>query len=77
MRTSRKLYTDQLQQDESDHLPEGNMVIKTLHDTNIALLGLCLFDSGSTSTLINVHAAPPHIKPKRDPDQQVTTTEGI
>ena len=53
------------------------MVIKTLSDTNTALFGLCLFDSGSTSTLINVHAVSPHIKPKSSQDQQITTTEGI
>ena len=59
-----------------DYLPEGNLVIRWLNGKTISLYGLCLFDSGSTSTLINERAIPPGVTPKQGPTQQVTTTQG-
>ena len=42
----------------------------------IYLYSLYLFNSGSTSTLINKRAIPPEVTPKQGPTQQVTTTQG-
>ena len=63
-------------ENEDDFLPEGTMVIKTLNKKSIVLYGLCLFDSGSTSTLINERVIPHHVTPEVGPTQQVTTTQG-
>ena len=52
------------------------MVVTTLNSKSVALFGLCLFDSGSTNTLINERAIPPQVKPRIGPTQQVTTTQG-
>ena len=59
-----------------DHLPEGTLSIRTLNGSPVSLFGLCLFDSGSTSTLINERAVPPTVKPKQGDSQLVTTTQG-
>ena len=61
---------------DDDYLPEGTMSIKELNDKPVALFGLCLFDSGSTSTLINERAIPPTVVPKIGPSQEVTITQG-
>ena len=53
------------------------MLIQTLNNRTVALFGLCLFDSGSTSTLINERAIPQIVKPLLGETQQVTTTQGI
>ena len=42
----------------------------------MSLFGLCLFDSGSTSTLINERAVPPNVEPRLSDPQVVTTTQG-
>ena len=52
------------------------MVVSTLNKKSVALFGLCLFDSGSTNTLINERAIPHHVDPRIGPTQQVTTTQG-
>ena len=59
-----------------DHLPEGTISVRSLNGTVVALFGLCLFDSGSTSTLINERTVPPQVKPKQGEKQLVTTTQG-
>ena len=62
--------------DNKDHLPEGNLTVRFLNETPVSLFGLALFDSGSTSTLINERAVPPNIEPRLGEDQVVTTTQG-
>ena len=47
-----------------------------LNEVLVSLFRLCLFDFGSTSTLINEHAVPPHALPKHGESQVVTTTQG-
>ena len=51
------------------------MIIKTLDKVSISLIGLCLFDSDSTSRLINQQAVPPQVQALIGSDQQVTTTQ--
>ena len=52
------------------------MSICILNDSPVFLFGLCLFDSGSTSILINECAMPPHVWSKEYKQQMVTTTQG-
>ena len=59
-----------------DHLPKGTLSIRMLNGSPVSLFGLCLFDSGSTSTLINEHVVPPEVKPRFGDPQLVTTTQG-
>lgn len=59
-----------------DHLPEGLILIQSLNDIQADLHALCLFNSGSSSTLINQHALPPLIKSKMGALQSFTTTQG-
>ena len=40
-------------QTDDYYLPEGTMSIQLLIEVPVSLFGICLFDSGSTSTLIN------------------------
>ena len=49
---------------ENDFLPEGNILIKTINGKPANTFALCLFDSGSTVTLMNQRALPPGITPK-------------
>ena len=60
----------------NDYLPEGNMSLHSLNGSVVSLFGLYLFDSGSTSTLINERAVPPQVHPKFGESQIVTTTQG-
>ena len=60
-----------------DNLPEGNMIMKILNEVPVPLFGLWLFDSGSTSMLINKRAVLHQIQALIGCDQQVTTTQGI
>ena len=60
----------------NDHIPEGTLSLCKLNGHPVSLFGLCLFDSGSTSTLINEHAIPPNVEPKWGDNQLVTTTQG-
>ena len=69
-------HNTEAKENQEDHLPEGNLFIRRLNDTLTSLYGLCLFDSGSTSTLINERAIPPTVAPKQGPTQLVTTTQG-
>ena len=55
--------TDNKTIEENDFLPEGTMLIKILNKQTVALFGLCLFDSGSTGTLINECDIPHFVKP--------------
>ena len=57
-----------------DWLPEGNVVIKSMNQTEIVIMGLGLFDLGSSSTLINKRLIPKNIKSKQGPQQNITTT---
>ena len=59
-----------------DYLPEGSILIKELNDKTVNLFGLCLFDSGSTTTLINKRSVPPAVVPSRGNSQAFTTTQG-
>ena len=65
-----------IKEEDTNFLPEGTMVIKTLNKKSVAPFGLCLFDSGSTSTLINERVISHHVDPKIGPTQQVTMTQG-
>ena len=58
------------------HLPEGTCHITSLNEESANLLGLCLFDSGSSSTLINDRAILASIKPHLGDPQRFTTTQG-
>ena len=62
--------------DHRDYLPEGSLSVRKLNDSPVSLFGLCLVDSGSTSTLINERAVPPNVKPRLGDPQVVTTTQG-
>ena len=42
----------------------------------VSLFGLCLFDSGSMSMLINERVVPPNINPRLGDDQLVANTQG-
>ena len=53
------------------------MLIQTLNNRTVALFGICLFDSGSTSTLFNDRAISHFVKPLLGETQQVTTAQGI
>ena len=61
---------------DEDYLPEGTMIIRTMNGKEVSLFGLALFDSGSTSTLINERAIPHAISAHHGEDQMVTTTQG-
>ena len=52
------------------------MSLRKLNGHPVSLFGLYLFDSGSTSTLINKRAVPPNVEQKLGDDQLVTTTQG-
>ena len=67
--------TNKITIEEEDFLPEGTMLIKILNKQTVALFGLCLFDSGSTSMLMNERAIPHFVKPFIGETQQVTTTQ--
>ena len=69
-------YNDERQDIKEDHLPEGNVLIKTINETQVDTFALCLFDSGNTVTLLNERALPPGIKPKVGQKQSFTTTQG-
>ena len=57
---------------EDDYLPEGTMSKKLLNDIPLSLFGLSLFDSDSTSTLINIHVVSPQAKAKLGSNKMVT-----
>ena len=59
-----------------DFFPEYNILIKKLNDVDVHLFALCLYDSGSTSTLINEQAIPHGIIAKNGMPQTFTTTQG-
>ena len=59
-----------------DWLPEGNVAIQTINQKDVHAFGLCLFDSGASSTLINKRLIPNHIIPIKGRVQKVTTTQG-
>ena len=59
-----------------DFLPEGILSLLKLNGHPVSLFGLCLFDLGNTSTLINERAVPPDVTPRLDEDQLVTSTQG-
>ena len=59
-----------------DYLPEGSVLIDFLNEVRADLYALCLFDSGSTNTLINHRAVPPGIPIKLGTPQSFTTTQG-
>ena len=61
---------------KTDYLPEGNVLIRRLNDIDVDTFGLCLFDSGSTTTLMNQRALPRTVKPRVGSVQQYTTTQG-
>ena len=52
------------------------MSLHSLNGSVISLFVLCLFDSGSTSTLTNERTVPPQVHPKHIESQIVTTTQG-
>ena len=52
------------------------MLIQTLNGKQADLYALCLFDSGSTNTLINQQLIPPDIPAKSGTSQSFTTTQG-
>ena len=52
------------------------MLIEFLNDARADLYALCLFDSGSTNTLINHRAVPPCIPVRSGASQLFTTTRG-
>ena len=60
-----------------DHLTEGTCNIGSLNDEPTNLFVLCLFDSGSSSTLINDGAMSITIKPHLGDPQRFTTTQGV
>ena len=66
----------EVKETQEDHLLEGNLFIRKLNGSPTSLYGLCLFDSGSTSTLIDERAIPPNVAPKQGPTQLVITTQG-
>ena len=47
-----------------DYLPEGSILVQLLNNTNADLHALCLFDPGSTNSLINQRSLPPFIQAK-------------
>ena len=59
-----------------DHLSEGSILVQLLNDTNTDLYALCLFDSGSTNSLINQRSLPPFIQAKIGKMQSFTTIQG-
>ena len=59
-----------------NHLLEGFILIQSLDNIRTDLHVLCLFDSGSTSMLINQRALPPSINAKTGATQSFTTTQG-
>ena len=68
--------TDTMKGQSNDHLPEGTLRLCKLNGHPVSLFGLCLFDSGSMSTLINKCAIPLNVDPKWGDNQLVTTTQG-
>ena len=52
------------------------MSIQLLNDSPVTLFGIYLFDSGSTSTLINTRAVPTTATVRHGANQMVTTTQG-
>ena len=61
---------------KKDYLPEGSVLVQSLNDDEVDLFGLGLFDSGSTTTLINKRSVPPNVVPKVGNAQSFTTTQG-
>ena len=59
-----------------DHLPESSDLIQTLIDVQTDLYALCLFDSGSTNTLINHRVVPLEIPVRAGASQSFMTTQG-
>ncbi len=47
-----------------------------MNEKQVDAFALCLFDSGSTVTLLNERVLPPGIKPKVGQEQSFTTTQG-
>ena len=71
-----EIYNYEYKEEIIDHLPGGSILIQSLNNIRADLHALCLFDSDSTSTLINQHALPPAIKAKTGAIQSFTTTQG-
>ena len=61
---------------KNDYLPEGSVLIEYLNDKKVALYALCLFDSGSSNTLINQCSLPPFVEANVGTSQAFTTTQG-
>ena len=69
--------TDTMENQSNNHLPEGTLSLYKLNGHPVSLFGLCLFESGSTSTLINECAVPPNVEPRLGDGQLVTTSQDI
>ena len=61
---------------QKDFLPEGSVLIQALNAVEVHLFGLGLFDSGSTTTLINKRSVPSCVSPMVGNAQAFTTTQG-
>ena len=60
-----------------NYLPEGNVLLCQINETITHTFALCLFDSGSTTNLLNQRALPVGITPLvLGPPQRFTTTQG-
>ena len=59
-----------------DHSPEGYAILEGMNGSTANLHCLGLFDSGSTSTLLNKRAIPKDVQPQTGHPQQFTTTQG-
>ena len=62
---------------KTSYLRVANILIKKLNNTEVHLFALCLYNSGSTSTLLNEQAIPQGIIAKIGLPQTFTTTQGI
>ena len=62
------------EESEQDYLLESNMNIQIPSNTPVSFFGLCLFNSGSTSTLISKCTVPPQVKTRLCSNQMVITT---
>ena len=60
----------------NDWIPEGSVSIHKMNGIDTNFFGLCLFDSGSTSTLLNRRAIPPKVSLKKGKEQKFHTTQG-
>jgi hypothetical protein len=63
-------------EEEQDWVPEGTVQILQLQHQNLGFQGLCLFDSGSATTIINRRAIPFNDAPKEGTPQVFNTTQG-